>query len=471
MVRSAERDRVVDALGDWSGGSGPLYRLLARSITGAVERGELRRGQRLPSERALAGAVDVSRGVVVAAFDELVTDGVAERRPGSGTFIAGSPDTGLPPGREGSALFGRLVEAPSATVIDLSISVLHETRWIPDVHVGRDDLGGAAADNPWGLPALRERVAADLTASGFTTSVDEVLITTGAQQGISIAAGCWVRPGDLVVVDDPTYPGVLSALAAAGAVVRPVPVDRNGVELAALEEALAARPALVYLQSGPHSPTGGRLSDHRRQVIARWLADRRIPLVEDVALDSLDWSDAPRPAPLAAHIPEHPVAVVGSFSKQFWAGLRVGFVRAPAPVASRLVRVKATHDLGSSTVSQAMALSLLEHRGHAPALQRRNAELARRASLLVELLAASLPDWRCAAPTGGLSLWVRLPAPVAARFADAALRHGISVAAAEGLSIRPEAHRDRIRLTFAVPEAELRAGIARLAAAWSELTA
>lgn len=460
---------MVDALGGWSDGTGPLYRLLARAITAGVEHGDLARGTRLPSERSLAPAIDVSRGVVVAAYDELVADGVVERRRGSGTFVAGSPDVGLPPGREGSALVGRLVEGTTGSAIDLSISVLHESRWLPDVVVGRDDVAGAGADSPWGLPALRSRVAADLTDAGLPTSVDQVVITTGAQQGISIAAGCWVRPGDVVVVDDPTYPGVLSALAAAGAIVRPVPVDRNGLVLAALEEALAERPALVYLQSGPHSPTGGHLSAHRRGVIAAWLAERRIPLVEDVALRSLEWSGTAPRRPVAAHIPDHPAAVVGSFSKQFWAGLRVGFVRSPAPVAARLVRVKATHDLGSSTVSQAMALALLEHPGHARALARRNAELARRAALLVDLLGRAIPAWRCAVPAGGLSLWVQLPAPVAARFADAALRHGVAVATADGLSVTT-AHRNRLRLTFALPEPDLREAVTRLATAWATLT-
>lgn len=468
VARSAARDRVVDALGGWSDGTGPLYRLLARAVTAAVEHGDLARGERLPSERTLAEAVAVSRGVVVAAYDELVADGTIERRRGSGTYVAGSPDIGLPPGREGSALFGRLVEAPTASVIDLSISVLHESRWLPDVSVAAADLADPAADNPWGIAALRERVARGLGGIGLATEADQVVITTGAQQGISIAGGCWVRPGDVVVVDDPTYPGVLSALAAAGAVVRPVPVDRDGIVLARLEAALAERPALVYLQSGPHSPTGGVLSPHRRDVIAGWLAERRVPLVEDLALESVDWSGVATRSPVAARIPDHPVAVVGSFSKQFWAGLRVGFVRAPGPVASRLVRVKATHDLGSSTVSQAMALALLEHRGHARAQARRNAELGRRAVLLVDLLADALPDWRCTVPAGGLSLWVQLPAPVAARFGDAALRHGVAVATADGLSLTGD-HRDRLRLTFALPEPDLRTAVDRLATAWASL--
>ena len=469
VARSSERGRLVDALGAWNHGSGPLYRLLARAVTAAVEHGDLGRGARLPSERALAQAIAVSQGVVVAAYDELAADGVIERRRGSGTFVAGSADVGLPPDREGSALFGRLVAEPTPSLVDLSISVLHEPRWLPRVAVGPGDVAEVGADSPWGVPALRERGAADLTADGLATRPDQVVITTGAQQGISIAIGCWVRPGDVVVVDDPTYPGVLSALAAAGAVPRPVPVDRDGVVLAALDAALAERPALVYLQSGPHSPTGGRLSAHRRQVVAGWLAERRIPFVEDVALTSLDWSGTPRPAPVAARIPDHPGAVVGSLSKRLWAGLRLGFVRAPEPVAARMVRVKATHDLGSSAVSQSLALALLEHPSLDRSLGRRDAELAARASLLADLLAEHLPSWRCEVPDGGLSFWVRLPEPVAARFAPVALRHGVAVATADGLSLTGD-HRDRLRLTFALPKRDLRLAATRLATAWSDLT-
>lgn len=469
VARSAARDRLVATLGDWSRGSGPLYRQLARALTAAVERGELARGARLPSERAFATALLVSRGVVVAAYDSLVADEIAERRQGSGTFVAGPAPGDLPVGREGSALVGRLVDQGSADrIIDLSISVLHEADGLPPVSLRATGLPAVDADSPWGTPALRARIAERLTAIGLPSTASQVVVTTGAQQGISIAAGCWVRPGDLVVVDDPTYPGALAAFGAAGAEVRGVAVDKDGVVLAEIEAALEDRPALLYLQSGPHSPTGGRLSAHRRKVIAGWLAERRIPLVEDHALFALDWSGRRPPPPLAAHLPEHPIAVVGSYSKRFWAGLRVGFVRAPEPVARRLVRVKATHDLGSSSVSQAMALRLLDHVDHDAFVASRNADLARRCALLVALLAESLPDWSCTVPDGGLSLWVRLPTPTAARFADRALSHGVAVATAEGLSATNR-HLDRLRLTFASSESDLHDAVERLAAAWSEV--
>jgi len=163
---------MVAELGDWAVGSGPLFRLLARSVQAAVERGALPPGARLPAERSLAEAVSVSRGTAVAAYDLLVADGLVERRHGSGTFVIGAGSLGLPPGREGSALVARLVDRSADTaspVVDLSISVLHRPDGLPDVQVGTADLDGVLPDtgySPWGLPGLRGAVARLVTSWG-----------------------------------------------------------------------------------------------------------------------------------------------------------------------------------------------------------------------------------------------------------------------------------------------------------------
>lgn len=479
--RGAHPPRLLDELGDWDAGSGPLYRRLARSLSGAVERGSLATGTRLPSERALASRLGLSRGTVLAAYGLLAGDGLVVRRHGSGTFIAEGDQpvatSGarpvLPPGREGSALVHRLAEVSSAAapgraeeMIDLSLSVAHDADHLDLPALDGDQLRAVeprSGYTPWGLAGLRAAVAARLTDAGLPSHADQVVITTGAQQAIAAAVSCWLRPGDTVVCEDPTYPGALAAFRQAGARPVGVPVDGHGVVTAALAEAVAtAAPALVYLQPDGHSPTGAVLPAHRRRAVAELVAAARVPLVEDLALSDTVWSL--RPAPVAAHAGRASVATVGSLSKAFWGGLRIGFVRAPEPVAQRLARVKASFDLGSSVPAQLLAQRLLGDEPRAGVLPRRRATLQERAGTLGDALRRRLPDWRWTEPSGGLSLWVRLPADAAA-FARRARDHGVAVAPPGPLS-PSDGHRDHLRLSFDLPPGELVEAVARLARAW-----
>jgi len=352
-------------------------------------------------------------------------------------------------------------------VVDLSLSVLPDAVGLPRVGVTTDDLAAmvpATGYSPWGAPGLRAAVAAHVCDWGLPTRPDHVVITAGAQQGISAAAACWLRPGDSVVVEDPCYPGAIAAFTQAGARLIGIPVDGGGVRVDALETALAARPALVYLQPTVHSPTGVVLSSARRLRVAELIRATRIPLVEDLALADLCFE--PAPAPVAALCPDASVAVVGSLSKALWGGLRLGFVRAAEPLALRFARVKATGDLGTSAVSQILAERLL---AASPAPWRaRVPELRRRYAVLAAALARRLPAWEHDPPAGGLSVWVGLGGVDAELFARVALAHGVAVATCGPLSVS-DGHRDRIRLSFAAPDAVLEEGVARLRAAWDRM--
>lgn len=254
-----------------------------------------------------------------------MADGLLERRRGSGTYVRVTDQPPLPPGREGSALVHRLVEPGSASsrIVDLSISVVSSAGGLPDVSLSTADLLDVLPDTgyaPQGLPSLRAAVADHIAGWGLPTTPEQVVVTTGAQQAISAAAACWVRPGDTVVVDDPTYPGALATFSQAGARLVGARVDGDGVRPEDVAQLLTHRPSLVYLQSAVHSPTGTVLSARRRSELAELLATARVPLVEDVTLADLSW-DEPLP-PIAAHDPDAPIAVVGSFSKLFWGRLR-----------------------------------------------------------------------------------------------------------------------------------------------------
>lgn len=267
-----------------------------------------------------------------------------------------------------------------------------------------------------------------------------------------------------MVVEDPCYPGAIAAFAQAGVRFVGVPLDGDGVRVDELRRALATRPALVYLQPTVQSPTGSVLTPARRRRVAELVVEHRVPLVEDLALADLCW--APPPPPVAALCPEASVAVVGSLSKVLWGGLRLGFVRAPEPLALRFARVKATADLGTSAVSQMLAERIL---AAAPDVGRTRAlELRRRYQVLATAVADRLGRWTWDEPAGGLSMWVGLGGVDAERFAQVALRHGVAVATAAPLSVS-ERHADRIRLSFAPPPALLRQAVERLGAAWDAL--
>jgi DNA-binding transcriptional MocR family regulator len=242
-----------------------------------------------------------------------------------------------------------------------------------------------------------------------------------------------------------------------------VPVDRHGVVVDALAAAVAdSSPALVYLQPDVHSPTGAVLAERRRRAVAELVEATRVPLVEDLALTDTAWSRPP--PPIAAHARGASVAVVGSLSKAFWGGLRVGFVRAPEALAARFARVKATLDLGSSVPGQVLAERLLVDGDPAAVLRRRRELLQERAEALTGGLHRWLPSWRWPEPRGGLSLWVQLPGDAAA-FARHARDHGVAVAAPGPLS-PGDGHRDHLRLSFDAPPPVLAEAVDRLARAW-----
>ena len=458
LARAATVAALVSELGSWSAGTGPVHRQLARAIAHAIDRGALASGARLPSERELAIGVAVSRGTAVAAYDLLVADGRIERRRGSGTYVSGDVPT-LPAGREGSVLVHRLVDVsaePVGTdaperpeVLDLSLSVLADPSGLGTISLTDEDLAHLdppTGYSPWGLPGLREAIADHVSGWGLATTASQVVVTSGAQQAISVAAACWIRPGDLVAVDDPTYPGAIAAFQQAGARLVPVAVDGHGPVPSSLEAAVARRPALVYLQPVVHSPTGTTATAARRRALAEVLDRARVPLVEDRALADLAWIRPP--APLAGGLDDVPSIVVGSLGKRFWGGLRLGFLRAPEPLALRCARIKATQDLGTSAVSQVLGEQLLRRSTEADRAAM-VADLRRRYDALAGALAAA-PGWSWPEPSGGLSIWVDLDGLDGDRLAAAALAAGVAVAPPRPLVVDGAA-RARVRLSFALP--------------------
>ena len=486
-------DDLVAALGAWSSGHGPLYGRLAAAIRAAIERGDLPPGATLPPERRLAPRLSVGRGTVVAAYELLRQEHIVERRQGSGTRVldsaarparrpaptrgsAGSasrPTSRVGPTRPPSrnAIFRRLADGDDGTLDLVGAYVLGPSGLPPQALEGVADELTALADTPGYLPLgyapLRRAIAEHLARGGLATTPEQVLITAGAQQAIDLVARHLIRPGEAVVLEDPTYPGAIDILASVGGRLVAVPTGRLGVDVNALADLLAEyTPSLVYLIPTFHNPVGSVLPERSRRDLARLIEASGVVLVEDTSVSELALEDGREPPPPVAAFapPEAPVVVVGSCSKLFWGGLRVGWVRAAEPVIAGLTRFKAMCDLGGSLPSQVIAAHLFEHID--VVRQHRRRELRARLQLVEGLLHDLLPDWRWERPLGGACLWVHLPYGNATQLAQLALRHGVSIV--PGPVASPESgFGDYLRLPFSLTPDVLEEGLRRLAQAWS----
>lgn len=467
---------VADLLGDWERWDGSLYERLAGALLRAVDRQELPPGTRLPAERSLAEALGISRSTVSQAYDLLRGHGWVESRQGSGTWVGQVPARSTAPVEprplplSGGSMFKRLVEYGEGAPVNLATGALGDPQVLFDL-VGNlqvDDLLRSSPPHgyaPMGLAALRHVVAERFTQQGAPTDSEQIIITTGAQQAIALLATHFVRPGDVVVTENPTYAGAIDAFSRAGAHLVGLPVDGEGIRLDALAEVLSnARPRLVYLMPTHHNPAGSVMPEEHRRALARLAEQGQVPIVEDNTLAELSLTDAPAPPPVASYEKAGNILSVGSMSKLFWSGLRVGWIRAPEGLVIRLAQHKVAADLGSSMVSQGLAYRLL---AHLESVRRNRAGLlGERAGLLERLLSRTLPGWSWSTPGGGLALWVRLPGAEGKTFAAVALEHGVAVTPGAEFSVN-EAFADHIRICFVAEPERLKLAVERLAAAWS----
>ena len=461
----------VTSLGFWSTGKGALNRKLAQAVQRAIASGVVASGVRLPAERALAKALAVSRATVVSAYAVLVDSGWVESRRGSGTYVRRGLRVNSAP-REGvaaaSPLFG-LISQDRDSMIDLALGTPYASGLRRELFtLGREESSALLDDRmyyPMGLAVLRQALARRFTSSGLATTEDQVLVTNGAQQAISLIAALYLQRGDTVLVEDPTYFGAIEAFRAAGARVSSVAVGVDGVAPGCLRDRIAATaPRLIYLTPTYQNPTGAVMPAAARKAIAKLSAEFGVPVIDDAALADIVLEGAP-PGPIAAYGEHEGLLTVGSISKLVWPGLRVGWIRAAQPVIERLGRIKTAFDLGSPLATQAIGAKLIDAIPEAQRLRRE--QLRPRRALLIQLLKRSLPQWQFRVPDGGFFLWARLPAGDARELAQVALRHGVlilpgSTMSAAGLYTR------YVRLPFLADPEVLRDGIARLSGAWRE---
>lgn len=454
-------ERLAARLGRWATTDATLSASLAEAIARLVREGELRGGDRLPSERTLAATVAVSRGTVVSAYARLYDEGILDRRQGSGTRVAGAaPLAARQAAGRGEALYATL---PSSINLLRAVPAI-SPRAVDIVQRHRPVLDATTVEaDPAGLPDLRAAIALAMTEDGTPTTPAQVLVTHGGQQALSLLVDEVVSPGDTVLTEEVAWPGLTDAVRRRGGHVHGIRLTPDGIDVDALEMAIVVRrPVLIALNPHNHNPTGMQTSPAVRQRIADLAADHGVTVVEDRVLAHVSF-DGVTPPSLAALRPDAPIVVVESLSKWAWEGLRVGWLRGDPVLVRRLRGLRQSTDLSTSVPAQMLALDLL---AEAPALRRDVATVHREAAVTAgRLLQAHLPDWRWRPPRGGLCIWAQLPAGSATAFARHAAGFAVSVAGSAQFTSDMDAD-DHIRLPVTPDAHVLEAGLQRLGEAW-----
>lgn len=462
-ARALNVDLLVRELGNWrtSTRSGPAYHGLADAIRLLIVDGRLPVGARLPSERVLAEALRVSRTTVTAAYTQLREDGYLNARRGarSTTALPVTSAISAPISAPTLSLAGAALSAPASAVMAAFAEAAD------DVAPYLQGMGHELV----GTIALRQAIAERYCERGLPTEPDEIMVTTGALHAIGLILTAYLQPGDRVLVEQPTYHGALSAITTAGA--RPVPVSmtEHGWDLEALEAAVhQLAPNLAYLIPDNQNPTGHTLPADDRKRLAHIISETRTRTIIDETISDI-WLDEPAPPPLATELRSRHdlVLTVGSMSKSFWGGLRIGWIRAERNTIATLVALRPSVDMGTPILEQLAAAKLLAQRDDL--LPERREILRTRRAFLRSLLQQHLPDWQPGPGAGGMSLWVRLPAPVSTALSAAASRIGLELPAGPRFGVDGTLERF-VRVPYALPEAQLTEAVALLARAWHSVT-
>lgn len=452
--------RLSQSLGHWRRrGARQGAADLAAGIRMLVLDGRLPPGTRLPAERELTEALGVSRTMVTAALDQLRVDGLVASRRGAGSWIA------LP---KGAGSRGSDTPMVGHGMIDLARAAPFAVPGIAAaIEAATTRIGGELTEHgyyEYGVPELRQRIADRYTSRGLPTTADQILVTNGAQHAFALALQLLVAPGDRVLVEGPTYCNILDSIHAARAISVPVALTEDGWDLDGIEAALRqAAPRLAYFIVDFHNPTGLRLDAEGRQRLSAALSrTRTLAMVDETYVEiDLDGDPVDGPPPMAAFA-EDLVITIGSASKTYWGGLRLGWIRAPREMVNRLVSVRPSIDLGSPVFEQFVLAELVADSDRL--LPPRRRELARLRDVLAEELRANLPQWSFRLPTGGLNIWCHLPAPVSTRIAVSAQNHGLRLVPGSRFSAHGGLER-WLRLPFVLAEDVLRDAVRRLALA------
>jgi DNA-binding transcriptional MocR family regulator len=466
MTTVLQGPQLARLLGRWQGGrSVPDYAALAATVRGLLTDGRLPLGVRLPAERELAQALGISRTTVSAAYRLLRETGHLTSRRGAGSWTA-------MPG--GARVTGQGVWTPEADpgLLDLATAAMPAP---PQLAVAAEEALGdlprylaGAGYHPTGLVELRAAVAALYGSRGLPTVPEQIMIASGVQHALDLALRLLVPAGQPVLVESPTYPNALAAVVARrGRILTHGLLPESGWDAELLLTTLRQnQPRVAYLVPEFQNPTGHLMAEPLRERLPRAAHVAGTDLIVDESFVDLSLDEPALPPPVATFDRHARVLSIGGMSKPYWGGLRIGWIRAAAPLVQRLAALRIGVDMSGPVLDQLVAARLLR-RSDAVLASRRSSLRAQR-DALVAALRAELPEWRFRVPAGGMSLWVELDAPISGALSRSAESYGVRLAAGPRFGVDGTMERF-LRLPYTLPADQLADAVKRIAAARDDL--
>jgi DNA-binding transcriptional MocR family regulator len=474
----------------------PVYLQIAGQLRRQIESGEIPAGQRLPSERKLAEHLGVNRTTVLNAYGELKAEGLLGSHVGNGTIVQSireedAADMAKPAepvwnqvfsqytGRFESGLVKDLLALASRPdFISFATGIASPDSGPADILDGlekaltqKENIRAMMHSPTEGFLSLRRTLCGLMRKRGVFCTPEEVLVLAGSQQGIDLAARIFIDPGDIVVMEEPTYFPAIQIFKTVGARVMTVPVDENGMKVDQLEQLLHRyRPKLIYTIPTYQNPTGTDLSlDRRKRLVA--LAKRcNVIVLEDDAYGGIDFEGSGLPL-LKALDDSGFVVYLSSFSKNVYSGLRLGWVVADRKIIREFSSAKQLMDLHSSSLSQWLVERFIVSGGLDAHMKKIGAEYRERRDIMLTALDSFAPKgllWN--KPKGGYYIWCRLPEGLSAnRLVAQAAEYKVSFIPGAPFYSAGQGD-DHIRLNFTyAPKNRIEEGIRLLCRAMKEL--
>ncbi len=414
----------------------PLYIQIKKQIEGMIDSGKLPPNFILPAERVLSEKLRVNRSTVIKAYLELKAEGLVESRVGSGTVVLStiSKDTAqekmyIPPLRWNQLESKRVTKSNEQTINSI-LSVFEKEKVI-------SFASGVASEDTYELEMLkniqtellekfREKVfmptpvdgcfelkntiKAYLHQKGINAGTKQIMVTSGSQQAVEFFARLLIEPGDVVLVEEPTYIGAIQAFENYDARLIGIPMDDEGIRLDILETCLVKyRPKFIYTQPNFHNPTGMTMSLKRRKELLKLAYYYNIPLLEDNPYGELCYEGEQLPSLKSLDNNDY-VIYVSSFSKTISFSLRVGYVVAGENIINRFIKFKQITDIQTNTLSQYLVHEFVSQGHLIPHIEKIKAKYKKKRDLMIaELSKQEIEGMKVFMPNGGYFIWLRLP--------------------------------------------------------------